>query len=159
LRQGSLLYFVGCQTTQVCQGTRSVMQAPKKLLCSGILTSCWALGSDACTFLVHAVMSSWQDKWAQIVGNKLCMMKPFMHVWNSFYSSIRTEEVIIVQLWIGHYWHHLCAFVKRWPSTIFITSAMSPLLFYASYRHTHIMMQKTNIQSSWHVVKPCRWSL
>jgi hypothetical protein len=36
------------------------------------------------------------------VGNKLCMMKPSMHIWHSSCSSIRTEKIIIMWLWIGH---------------------------------------------------------
>jgi hypothetical protein len=119
------------------------------------LTSCSTLGAGVYAFLLHAVMSSWHNKWTQIVFNKLCMMKPSMHMWHSCCSSIRTRSLSLCGfgLVIPDPW----PFVKRWPGTIFLTSAMSTLLPYTSYRNTHIMMQKTNIQSSWRIAG-CRWS-
>jgi hypothetical protein len=74
--------------------------------------SLWVLGSDTCMFLHHAVISSLQEKWSQIVGSKPQMIKLSIYVWHSS-QAVRVEEVIIAQLWIGQ-----TCLVKRWSDTI-----------------------------------------
>jgi hypothetical protein len=61
-----------------------------------------ALGSDVSAFLHHAVISSWQDEWTNIQGNKLRAVKPSVRVWNPSFSSIRRDELILTRHRIGH---------------------------------------------------------
>jgi hypothetical protein len=68
----------------------------------GTLVSDRTLGSDVHTFLHRAILSLWQDEWDNAQGNKLCMVKPSVQVWQSSFSIVRKEEVSLTHLQIGH---------------------------------------------------------
>jgi hypothetical protein len=62
------------------------------------LVSDRALGSGICTFLHHAVLSSWQDKWTSTRSNKLCLVKLSIRPWHSSLSAVRKEKVMLTYL-------------------------------------------------------------
>jgi hypothetical protein len=87
-RQQNLLYFAGYLTTQTYQATRLLMQQLRLLH-----TGPWhpvKLSAVICTlFYPYGKMND------LILSNKLCMVKPSMEMWYSFFSDIRKEEVML----------------------------------------------------------------
>jgi hypothetical protein len=78
--------------------------AAKTATLHGFIIFDTALGSDVHTFLHRALLSSWQDEWSDIQGDKLCMVKPSMQSWYSSFSAMRNEAVMLSHLRIGHTW-------------------------------------------------------
>jgi hypothetical protein len=61
-----------------------------------------ALASDIRASLLRAVYCSWQGEWAEIVNNKLRVVKPSVRAWKSSCCYTRRDEVILNRLRIGH---------------------------------------------------------
>jgi hypothetical protein len=61
-----------------------------------------ALASDIRASLLRAVYCSWQGEWAEVVNNKLCVVKHSVRAWKSSCCHTRRDEVILTRLRIGY---------------------------------------------------------
>jgi hypothetical protein len=68
----------------------------------GPLVSDRALGTDVCSCLCHAILSSWQADWDNALGNRLRMVKPSVQEWQSAFRALRTDEVTPRHLRVSH---------------------------------------------------------
>jgi hypothetical protein len=126
----------------------------------GPLISNRAVGTDVCTCLRYAVLSSWQAEWDCARGNKLRVVKPSMQEWQSSFRVIRKDEVILTCLRIGHLrmTHAHCCEVSRRPP---VRTAVSILLSLVSLRIAHVTMTRAlchfeGVISDVLVDDPCR---
>jgi kelch-like protein 2/3 len=51
---------------------------------------------------LRAVYCSWQGEWAEVVNNKLRVVKPSVRAWKSSCCHTRRDEVILTRLRTGH---------------------------------------------------------
>jgi hypothetical protein len=60
------------------------------------------LGTDVCSCLRRAILSSWQAEWHVALGKTLRMVTPSVKEWQSSFRAVRKAEVTLTCLRIAH---------------------------------------------------------